>query len=613
MGSAEGAPAIVRLRGVSLSYSQLQALSGVELDFYPGEVHAVVGEHGAGKSSIARVISGFNEPDSGDIEVGGKQYRSVSQRVARLNGISFVTQSNPHVNSFTVAENILLDHHIGLLPLTSRGRSLKTVRSFLAGLDQQFDLDPSAPLSLLALSDRVLVDILKHLFRRPELLILDEALEKLDSRSLQKIQLLLTAMKKDGMAVLFITHRIDDIFFFADKVSVVRNGRILCTENVRDIDRITLIKLAYTQIANSRRVVSDQSFYQILKYNEAILNDLPINLLVFDRTGVLKLMNKEAQKMFGLPNDPTGRASIESLFGPSNPGLASRLMRMITAGEEEQLYQVPLEREELRKVYNICVFPITEGRSLMGSIVIAEDITYQEKLREQMRISENLASVGLLAAGVAHEINNPLEIIQYHLENILFNAGRKEVVDATHSIAEEIDSISEIVGNLVSLSKSGISGREVFDLRSAAIELLNLVRFYAEKNNLSIDFKADAGPIPVAGDKREIKQVILNLMKNSFEAMPDGGRLGIELSATPDVASLRISDSGKGIDEKHLTSIFIPFFSTKDESSQNLGLGLSLCYTIVKRHGGSIGVENAPGGGCVFTIALPVHRSGDAP
>jgi len=140
-----------------------------------------------------------------------------------------------------------------------------------------------------------------------------------------------------------------------------------------------------------------------------------------------------------------------------------------------------------------------------------------------------------------------------------------------------------------------------------------LVRFFAEKNGLVIDWEDYPAPLLVKANRREIKQVILNLIKNAFEAMPKGGRLGLRLSSTvadhQSIVRLRVSDDGQGIDDRLLPNIFTPFFSTKSQAGHNLGLGLSLCYSILKQHNGSISAENIPTGGCAFSVELPLQTA----
>jgi ABC-type sugar transport system ATPase subunit len=246
------------------------------------------------------------------IRFKGRELSPLSPETARQSGIEIVTQHNPLFDDFTVANNILVNNRFRSSPFFNSKQLKRTAGQFLQATG--FDLDPSALLKNLNQSDRVVVDILKHIYPQPELLILDEALEKLSAENLERIIAILRAMKQKGTAILFITHRIDDIYTFADRVSIMRDGHILLTDSVDRIDKINIIRLAYTQFLQSERGEQDTTlFYQLLKYNQAILENLPINLIVIDENGSVKLINESAKHFFSatLSSEP---GDIEALF-----------------------------------------------------------------------------------------------------------------------------------------------------------------------------------------------------------------------------------------------------------------------------------------------------------
>ena len=164
-----------------------------------------------------------------------------------------------------------------------------------------FSLDPAAIVRNLNLPDRVLISILAALQKRPKLLILDEALEKLSSTNLPKVVRVLDTMRSEGMSILFITHRIEDVYDFADRVSIVKNGEILVTDEVGHIDKMNLLRLTYTQLysledsGNRKR-----EFNQYLKYYEAVLQKLPVNLIVVDAEERVKIVNELCKEYFHL-------------------------------------------------------------------------------------------------------------------------------------------------------------------------------------------------------------------------------------------------------------------------------------------------------------------------
>ena len=304
-------PDLLRLSHVSLDYGQIEALKDVSLALHPSNVHAIVGEHGAGKSSLGMVISGNVKPRKGHLEFAGRQFESFSTRLAHRMGIEMVYQQVQLNDFFTVAENILfLNKKLAPHGLLSPRELVRQAESFLA--ENSFNLDPTTTVKNLNLPDRVLISILAALQKRPRLLILDEALEKLSSADLPRVLRMLDAMKSDGMAILFITHRIDDVYDLADRVSIVKNGEILVTDDVGHIDKMNLLRLTYTQVYSRENSGNrKREFNQFLKYNEAVLLNLPVNLIVVDAEERVKIVNERCKEYFQLEHVPFANQPLE--------------------------------------------------------------------------------------------------------------------------------------------------------------------------------------------------------------------------------------------------------------------------------------------------------------
>jgi signal transduction histidine kinase len=241
----------------------------------------------------------------------------------------------------------------------------------------------------------------------------------------------------------------------------------------------------------------------------------------------------------------------------------------------------------------------------------------REKSRELVR-SERLASVGFLAAGVAHEINNPLGIIATYAELSLAalkqNNGEPAVADARRSleiIHQEAFRCKDITQKLLSLSKSGEQRREPVNLADVArdvAEIVGRLRKYADRQLVvAID---DLQQPVVFGSDAEMKQVLLNLVVNALDAVrPGSGRVEIGARCVDDQVELSVTDNGCGMNPATLERVFEPFFSSRRESNAGVGLGLSICHAIVETHGGRVRADSeGPGQGSRFTVALPLHR-----
>jgi signal transduction histidine kinase len=602
---------LLRLSDIALDYGQIVALKDVNLTLYPSRIHALVGEHGAGKSSLGMIICGSLRPRTGTMEFGGRRLESFTIPMAHRLGIEMVYQQVQLNDYYSVAENIFFlaketTRH-GLLKqkvITARARDFLDLHGF--------SLAPNATVRDLKLPDRVLISILSALQKRPKLLILDEALEKLSSANLPKVVQVLDRMRSEGMSVLFITHRIEDVYDFADRVSIVKNGEILVTDEVGHIDKMNLLRLTYTQVysledsANRKR-----EFNQYLKYYEAVLQKLPVNLIVVDAEERVKIINELCTQYFHIEGVTSSNRPLSALLGEENGEVLALIREALRADEGGVFYQVPLTIDKAATISNVRTLPIFDEGQRIGNIIIIEDISEFDKLQKQVILSEKLASVGLLAAGVAHEINNPLEIVYNYLKYIKLSFGDVKLHGMVDELHEEITYIAGIVRNLLSLSGTAETGREETDLNEMIGNIIGLLQHSAHDKAISISFRSSEKTLLLRLNRNEIKQVILNLVKNSFEAMPGGGDIRIRTSLAADergrpCATIEFTDTGPGIQSANLDNVFIPFSSTRKGKGDNVGLGLSICYGIIKRHDGFMGVNNLEHSGCQFTIRLPL-------
>ncbi len=605
---------LFKLINTSLEYGNLSVLEKMSFKLNSHEIHALVGEHGAGKSSLAKIIAGFQTPREGNLYVNDSELKNYTPQYAKQKGIEIVTQNNPLFDQFTIANNVMIDKAPFLLQLFNKNKINKTVAAFFD--KYEIDLDPLSIVGDLNLSDRVMVDFCKHIYTRPNILILDETLEQLSNVRLQKVIPILQDFKVLGTSILFITHRVDDIYEIADKVSIMRDGKILVTEDVKNIDKINLIKLAYTQVIKEHSIKHmDIDFYNLLKYNEAILTHLPFSLLVTDTKRNVRLINDAAKTHFGVRDSSHLDISLKNLLGDDNREVYSLLKDRIIQQKEEYFFNVQMNTKKGKSSQNISILPLFDGKLFIGNIITMEDVTEYENLRRQLSLSENLSSIGLLAAGVAHEINNPLEIINYYMQNLkLTNPENKNINEAVQDIEEEIVTISQIIENLLLFSENKKLETEDVEMNSLLSGIIHLLRKSAEKRNIEIRFAEYCENLYLHASKTELKQVFLNIFKNSFEALRDTGTVLVktylaanetESKKDRNLIQISVSDNGPGIDNKIVQNIFMPFFSTKNKPSPNMGLGLSISYNIVTKYGGTMTMKNKKSGGCETLISFP--------
>ncbi|MGI5173624.1 ATP-binding cassette domain-containing protein [Treponema sp. OMZ 840] len=598
----------IKLDKIQLKYGSVEALTGIDLIIRPGEIHALVGEHGAGKSTIVSIISGEITADEGSIFLNEKRMGDWSIKQALQNGIKTVYQQIPQNENFTVAESLYYTNKAVNSSFWISKRKMHSAAEKMLHKNG-FNLSPSRLIKTLNLSERTIVEILRCLSTDTKLLIIDEGLDNLSTDFYNKIINILKQYKSKGMAVLCITHKIDDVYLIADKVSIIRNGTILITDKTYNIDKMSLIRLTYTQISKENaEVISSKGFYEFLKYNEAIIKKLPLSLIVISKDKKIRLLNDMCRSMFSWNTTHIGK-NINDCLPKQNKILSAFIDEVISKTGEKRLFHVCLSLSDKQIITNVQSHPITDAKKTIGYIITIEDVTEQEQLQKQVILSEKLASVGMLAAGVAHEINNPLEIIYNYLTFLRYNYDNEKLLSIVEKISDEILNISAIVSNLVSFSDKKTAHNELLDLNELCKDIINLIKFNANYKYIDLIFLEGTDTLRIEANKNEIRQVILNLLKNSIEAMPNGGNVIIktlkkEINKKP-YTELHIIDEGEGLIEADIQNIFMPFYSKKLGKENNMGLGLSICYSIIEKYHGILAAHNNQIKGCTFIVSLP--------
>ena len=602
-------PIFIDLRHITYSVSAEPILNNLNLHIEPGTVHALVGKHGGGKSTLCKIISGLITPTSGAIAIDGKFQYSWSFARSRRHGIVYIHQYFHLLDHLSVMENFLVTRRsIADLFYINRKKLQRDVQQILD--NSGFDISVNTEVRDLPKSKSVAMSVILQLALNPRLLILDEILDRLDPDDQTKIIAMLDKHKERGLSVLWITHNIDEVGNLADMISVFRKGTIIFTNPANTIDKRNLIKLSYNQISRDTATDKDISdFYNLLRYNEAILLHLPVNLLVLDPKRNIKLINHRGRRFFSVESEEG--YNLDSLLGEENSPLTERIDNAVKERKEITFYELPLRIGEHHLEVNLMIYPIIDDADYIGCILIIEDVTEKEYLRKQAILSERLSSVGLMAAGVAHEINNPLEVISNNLNYLRFDdVTIEEKEEVLSELEDEVIHIKRILKNIFLLSDRQQMEQSNFDLSRLIARLLNLLKHNASTQSINIIFKQEDEPVFINANLTEIREVIINLVKNSLDALEDGGEISIMLEKNEEEGTVRIihRDNGSGIDEFLLPDIFLPFSTTKHDKESNMGLGLSIVYNIIQKHAGKITVENIPEGGCQFIIILPLNE-----
>jgi PAS domain S-box-containing protein len=242
--------------------------------------------------------------------------------------------------------------------------------------------------------------------------------------------------------------------------------------------------------------------------------------------------------------------------------------------------------------------------------VILRDVTESMRLQDQLRQAERLAEMGTLAAGMAHEIGTPMNVILGRSEQLMRKTQEETTKKSLEVIVAQVERITKIMNQLLTFSRRKPSERRRVNLGQTLDDCLEVLQERIRRTKVQVESRYETllHPVYVHADSDQMSQVFLNLFINAIHAMPDGGTLRISLEPLNSHVRAVIADTGHGIPKEDLSKIFHPFFTTK-EAGQGTGLGLTVVHNIVQEHGGSITVDSEPGKGTSFTVTLPASKS----
>jgi signal transduction histidine kinase len=248
----------------------------------------------------------------------------------------------------------------------------------------------------------------------------------------------------------------------------------------------------------------------------------------------------------------------------------------------------------------------TRDGTTAGSIIVIEDVTERANLEEQLRLSEKMAAIGLLAAGVAHEVNTPLTGISSFTQLLLDKADPNDPkTQLLEKIERQTFRAAKIVNSLLNLAKPSDGEAGPVDLNVVLGDVLSLLDHQFRNSRIQVRKELTASTLVVRGAEYKLQQVFLNLFLNARDAMSKGGWLSVTSRFEDGRAVVEVSDTGVGIPSEHIARIYDPFFTTKPDG-RGTGLGLSVTYGIVQEHGGTLLCDSSAGQGTTFTLALPL-------
>ncbi len=348
------------------------------------------------------------------------------------------------------------------------------------------------------------------------------------------------------------------------------------------------------------------------EFNENILESLDDGLVVFDGDERIVRWNRALEGFYGVARG----AAIGRLLGDI---FDAPFVEALRAARQEYpfgatLSRVPLssgDRGTARLLVNATEVPLQNASGddavMGGTLLLIEDITDRVRLEEQLQISEKMASIGVLAAGVAHEVNTPLTGISSFTQMLLEGADPRDPKTVLlEKIERQTFRAAKIVNGLLNLSRPATASSERIDVDVNAVitDVLSLLEHQFEVGNIKVRRELAPKVAPVLGIEHQLQQVFLNLFLNARDAMPRGGWLSISTRVDGNHVIAEVADTGSGIPSEQIARIYDPFFTTK-AIGRGTGLGLSITYGIVREHDGTIHCDSAVGQGTRFKLALP--------
>jgi PAS domain S-box-containing protein len=342
-------------------------------------------------------------------------------------------------------------------------------------------------------------------------------------------------------------------------------------------------------------------------FSENIVESLNIGVLTVDLEDCIESWNPQLENLLAIPRREALRRRLQDVLPPD---LVAEISSRYTADRVSGIYKFQLNTPGGRRlVINASIAPLVgKTGARLGRLILLDDITQRVRLEEQMVQTEKLTSLGLLAAGVAHEVNTPLAVISNYIQMLAKQIPEGDPRQKTiERIVKQTFRASEIVNNLLNFSRTGAAEFVEVDLNSVLEETLTLVQHPFKTARVNVIKNYTEQLPPVLGSMTRLQQVFLNLFMNARDAMPSGGMLEVRTGAHNGSVAVEVTDTGSGIPAENLHRIFDPFFTTK-ATGRGTGLGLSVSYGIIKEHAGKVDVRSTPGKGTSFRLEFPVAR-----
>ncbi|KRF43676.1 ATP-binding protein [Paenibacillus sp. Soil787] len=354
-------------------------------------------------------------------------------------------------------------------------------------------------------------------------------------------------------------------------------------------------------IRRSQNLTTKQSMLHVSEHRFRRMVEISPEPIIVHSEGILTFLNRAALKLIGADSqvEMIGRSIFDFIHIDYHRIVKSCLLEV--GDEDNDLEFIPIELirndgENIEaEISSVEAFNFL-GRAVIQSVI--RDISARKRNDEFLKRTDKLSAIGQLAAGVAHEIRNPLTALKGFTQLMISKYNEPYCA----IMLEELDRINLIVNEFMLLSKPQIANMKQNNLKILIDNVIFLLEAQAIINNVQINYELEENIPPIFCDENQLKQVFINIMKNAIEAMPDGGNLIIQSQVSSEKVLLRFIDQGDGIPQEQILKLGQPFFTTKEKGT---GLGLMVCYNIIEAHKGTMFIESEQGRGTTVNITFP--------
>ncbi|CUS82526.1 PAS domain S-box-containing protein [Candidatus Kryptonium thompsonii] len=405
-----------------------------------------------------------------------------------------------------------------------------------------------------------------------------------------------------------ILSKIDEFLAEIDKSLKEELSTNFTSIKQEDIQKIHQILIKYIHqvidLAKKGRSVHERVLHSIIQnYSDAVI--------ALDNDYKIFFWNKGAERIFGYTSDEMLGKTVDPII-PSELKEKGELQWLfeetLRKGYIENYETERITKDGRRIIVNLSRSLIKdENGEILGSIAIVKDVTKVKELEKQIQHSDKLALIGQIAAGIAHEIGTPLNVISGNAEYIMMEMGENNPYkEELETIISQAERIANLIKQLLEFARPKKPNYTKINVNHEISHVVELLKHQFEKSNIKLNLKFSENIPDIYADCSQIHQVFLNIIMNAIQAINQNGLIEIETFLRDGYVNIKFKDNGIGILPEHIDKIFEPFFTTK-EAGKGTGLGLAVSKRIIDEHNGKVEVESTPGKGTIFTVKFPAY------